>query len=122
MLLKLYEAAVETAEQGVRQIGSSTRRVESATRLRMLRILAQLVDGLDLSQGDLPAQVQRLLLFGLQSVETDNADRWASLSRVLATLYEGFVTIRDEAVAAERAGEVPPLSGQTRRETLSLHG
>ena len=68
------------------------------------------------------AQVQRLLLFALQNVETDDLKRWTSTSRVLSTLHEGFSAIRLEAIAAERAGEVPPLSGQTRRDTLSLHG
>lgn len=122
MLLKLYEAAIECADLVVGQLTSPTQRVEPATRTRMQRILGQLLDGLDLSQGDLPAQVQRLLLFALQSVETNDLERWTSMSRVLSTLLEGFSEIRVDAIAAERSGEIPPLSGQIRRETLGLHG
>ena len=122
MLLKLYAAAVETARQGTLQIESPTGRVESSTRTHMQRIIAQLVEGLDLSQGEVPAQVQRLLLFALQSVETDDLERWSSTTRVLTTLHDAFTAIRQEAIAAERAGEIPPLNGQSRSETLSLHG
>lgn len=121
MLLKLYEATIECAESGVSQI-ESRQKVESATRTRMQRLLGQLVDGLDLSQGDVATEVQRLLLFTLQGSETNDLKLWTSMSRVLSTLHEGFNAIRLEAIAAERTGEVPPLSGQTRRETLGLHG
>lgn len=121
MLLKLYAAAVDTADRGVQQIQASGR-VESDTRIRMQRIIGQLIDGLDLSQGDVPAQVQSLLLFSLKSTGGNDEREWASMSRVLSTLHEGFSAIRPEAIAAERKGEVPPLAGQSRRETLSLHG
>ncbi len=121
MLLKLYAAAVETADQGSKQI-ATTQKVAPETRTRMLRIVGLLVDGLDLSQGEVPAQVQRLLLFTLQCTERDDHNEWISMSRVLASLLEGFGSIRAEAVAAERTGEVPPLAGQSRRETLSMHG
>lgn len=122
MLLKLYAAAVETADQGARQLQSNPPKVSHETRVRMQRILGQLVDGLDLSQGEIPAQVQRLLLFALQCSERDNPTEWTSTSRVLSTLRDGFSSIRPEAIAAERAGEVPPLAGQSRRDTLSMHG
>lgn len=122
MLLKLYAAAVETADQGVRQLQTGSQKVAGETRVRMQRILGQLVDGLDLSQGEVPAQVQRLLLFALQCSERNNIAEWTSMSRVMNTLHEGFSSIRSEAIAAERSGEVPPLAGQSRRDTLSMHG
>jgi flagellin-specific chaperone FliS len=121
MLLKLYAAAIETAEQGAKQI-ASTDKVAQETRIRMQRIVGLLVDGLDLSQGEVPAQVQRLLLFALQCSERDIHKEWTAMSRLFSTLHDGFVSIRAEAVAAERSGEIPPLAGQSRRETLSMHG
>jgi hypothetical protein len=121
MLIQLYAAAVETAGNGARQLASS-RLVEGSTRTRMQRILGQLVEGLDLSQGEIPAQVQRLLLFSLDCAASDDAAQWESMTRVLASLHEGFLGIRREAVEAERRGEIPPLAGHPRRETLSLHG
>jgi hypothetical protein len=121
MLIQLYAAAVAAASDGARQIASS-QRVETSTRMLMQRILGQLSDGLDLSQGDVPAQVQRLLLFSLNCVSSDDAAQWESMTRVLSSLHEAFQGIRREAVEAERQGEIPPLAGHARRDTLSLHG
>jgi hypothetical protein len=122
MLLKLYAAAIETADLGATHLRSKSGKVEHATRVRIQRILGQLVDGLDLSQGEVPAQVQRLLLFALQCSERDQLEEWTSMSRVFVTLRDGFSAIRAEAIAAERSGQIPPLAGQSRRETLSVHG
>ncbi|MEZ6062775.1 MAG: hypothetical protein R3C19_20720 [Planctomycetaceae bacterium] len=108
MLIHIYEQTINSLRAGQRILEQNGGDLFAA-RIDAQRKILLIVDGLALDQGGTPMQVLRLCLFALEQVRSDSAESWASAAKVLETVRDGFVEIREEARAAERDGLIPAL-------------
>ncbi len=109
MLLTIYEHVVASLTEGAVLLEQHKPGELLPVRIRAQKALLAVADGLDLEQGELPTQVLRLVVFALDQVRTDEADRWRSAARVMSTLRDGFAEIQDQMRLAEYDGKIPAL-------------
>ncbi len=108
MLIHVYDHAIDSLRAGQRILQEEAGDCIGA-RIDAQRKILLIADGLALDHGDTPMQILRLCVFALDQIRTDSADAWAAAARVLETVREGFLGIRDEARAAEHSGLIPQL-------------
>ena len=78
-------------------------------RPAMFCVPMQILGGLDLKYGEQTENIRDLCLFVLNRLgRGTEADLRAAL-KVLRTLRNAFHGIREEAIQAERRGEIPPV-------------
>lgn len=109
MLLVVYEQTIASLQNGIDVIAAGRTSDLASVRLRTMKCLVTIIDGLNPNAGDTPQQILRLCLFVLDQIETDQLDSWQSALRIMHTLHEGFQEIQDEAREAEHRGEIPAL-------------
>jgi flagellin-specific chaperone FliS len=109
MLLALYDGAIERLEQALVALQKNDSASAEPLLIRAQLIVGGLASGLDLSQGDLPINVLRILEFAAAGICTRKAERIEGALKVLRTLREGFEEIRPGALALERNGTVPAV-------------
>ena len=110
MLLAAYDGTIARLEQAVEYLNNN----ESSTKaqpllVRAQRIVLELYAGLDLRQGEIPANMQRLYLFVLHCISVAEIDKVESAIQILSKIREGLRSIRLEAIALERNGVVHPV-------------
>ncbi|MBL8817653.1 MAG: hypothetical protein JNL58_16625 [Planctomyces sp.] len=109
MLLVVYEQTIDAIQRGADAIAAGRTNELISIRLRTMKCLVTIIDGLNQNAGDTPQQILRLCLFVLDQVETDELESWQSALKIMQTLYDGFQGIQDEAREAEHRGEIPAL-------------
>ncbi len=109
MLLLIYEKAVQALQEGVRQISQQNFAELPETRLAAHRALLMIAEGLNLQDGEVPAQVMRLCLFALEKSSGSSKQDWQAAAEIIQTLREGFLEIQDDARTAEYSGRIPAL-------------
>ena len=112
MLSQLYVAAFE-ATQLAAEIMPKDPSAAASYRLRAISLVNAIESGLDLNQGDLPLQIQRLCHFVHQCLLGTDIEKMQAAARVLKNLSDGFSEIREEANRLEQEGLIPglPTSG-----------
>ncbi|MBX3440676.1 MAG: hypothetical protein KF861_24510, partial [Planctomycetaceae bacterium] len=83
-------------------------------------LIAELMDGVDAENGDLPRNVQRLLGFCLSRVAANGEAEWSAAGSILTQLRDSFRAIRDQAVQLEQSGEIPPIDLGMPEMTLAV--
>ena len=107
MLIALYGKCLS---QICAAADSSASKVDARqSALKAVQILIQLRAGVDHEQGSLPQQMSRLLEFAKHSLLDGTAKGVSAAHRIVSTLYEAFVDIREEAVELETMGAIPEL-------------
>ena len=108
-MLLIYDQAVATLSEGVRLLENNRLAELHPVSLKAMRTLLMIADGLNLDQGELPAQVMRLVVFSLDQIKTQSPQAWRDAARVMSTLREGFQEIQEQARQDEYAGRIPAL-------------
>ena len=114
MLLALYVRAEETLSQLAAGAGDA-----AAQRLKLVRLLLGIRQGLDFQHGELPQNIDRLCEFIQQQALHGGPDELASAQQVLRTLREAYQAIRDEAADLEASGQIPSAAADATWERLA---
>lgn len=109
MLLVIYDQTMISLEEGMRLLEEDRSSHLAPVRLRAMRALLAIVDGLDLKQGELPTQIMRLLEFSVEQIKSQSPEAWRSAANVIGKLREGFLEICDQARKDEYEGRIPAL-------------
>ena len=109
MLIALYEAGIRNVDQLIEshRAGDSDR--AATHRTKAIRVVLELIAGLDHSHGDLPHQLARLCEYMQSALLTGEEADYHSVRHVLVTLRDAFEGIRGEAATLEHDGAVPPI-------------
>ncbi|MCA9011659.1 MAG: hypothetical protein KDB01_18025 [Planctomycetaceae bacterium] len=110
MLLVVYDQTVFALDEGQRLLAEKRTSELPGVRLKAMRALVAIVDGLDLAQPGLPVQILRLVEFSLEQIKSDSADAWRAASNVIGKLREGFLEIQEQARVDEYEGRIPALN------------
>ena len=110
MLLVVYNLTVAALDEGARLIEENRTAELTPVRIRAMRRLVAIADGLDLNQEGLPIQILRLVEFSLEQIRSDSAKAWRAAAEVISTVREGFSEIQDEARNDECEGRIPALT------------
>jgi flagellar protein FliS len=109
MLILVYDQAVSALSEGARLLEQNRKAELPAVKLRAMKTLLAIAEGLNLQKGELPIQVLRLVVFALDQVRIESAEAWQSAENVISTLRAGFLEIQDEARKDEYEGRIPAL-------------
>lgn len=109
MLVLIYDQAVTTLKEGARLLEQDRASEITPVSLKAMRTLLAIFEGLNLSKGDLPVQVLRLVVFAMDQITTRSPEAWRSAAAVMDTLREGFLEIQDQARKDEFEGRIPAL-------------
>jgi flagellin-specific chaperone FliS len=109
MLILVYDQAVSALSEGARLLEQNRKAELPAVKLRAMKTLLAIAEGLNLQKGELPIQVLRLVVFALDQVRIESAEAWRSAESVISTLRAGFLEIQDEARKDEYEGRIPAL-------------
>jgi flagellar protein FliS len=109
MLILVYDQAVSALSEGARLLEQNRKAELPAVKLRAMKTLLAIAEGLNLQKGELPIQVLRLVVFALDQVRIESAEAWRSAESVISTLRAGFLEIQDEARKDEYEGRIPSL-------------
>lgn len=113
MLLALYDKSLLAIDAGI-VVLSAERTIEvPPARVQVQRLLLGLIDGMDIEKDETSQNLARLLMFSIRKTGTDDVQGWQDARRIVQTLREAFAGVRDEAVQAERLGEIPPIDWRT---------
>lgn len=110
MLLVVYDQTVFALDEGQRLLAENRTSELPGVRLKAMRALVAIVDGLDLAQPGLPVQILRLVEFSLEQIKSDSPDAWRAASNVISKLREGFLEIQEQARVDEYEGRIPALN------------
>jgi flagellar secretion chaperone FliS len=109
MLILVYDQAVSALSEGARLLEQNRKAELPAVKLRAMKTLLAIAEGLNLQRGELPIQVLRLVVFALDQVRIESAEAWRSAESVISTLRAGFLEIQDDARKDEYEGRIPAL-------------
>ena len=109
MLILVYDQAVSALSEGARLLEQNRGAELPAVKLRAMKTLLAIAEGLNLQKGELPIQVLRLVVFALDQIRIESAEAWRSAESVISTLRAGFLEIQDEARKDEYEGRIPAL-------------
>ena len=109
MLILVYDQAVSALSEGARLLEQNRKAELPAVKLRAMKTLLAIAEGLNLQKGELPIQVLRLVVFALDQVRIESAEAWRTAESVISTLRAGFLEIQDEARKDEYEGRIPAL-------------
>lgn len=106
MLIALYDRTIATVRFAQSAYESGNMNLVANKLLEVNRLMLGLHSGLDTENSEIAQNVGRLLNFVTLRINERNFDE---AIRFLDELHASFSTIRDEAAALERSGEIPPL-------------
>ncbi len=113
MLLALYDKALLMVEAGIHLLEQGRIEDISPARVQVQRLLLGLIDGMDLEKDETSQKMAQVLMFAMRRASLDDPSAWRDALRIIQPLSDAFHEIRDQAVAAERRGEIPPLDWGT---------
>ena len=109
MLIGLYDKTLETLRLGIAAKQAEDAEQFETERIKAYRLILALLEGIDVRHGDLAQNIQRICLYAVRLVWTGGVDSWEAAIRIIQPLHNSFVQIREEAVAMELEGAIPPL-------------
>lgn len=109
MLLLIYDKTLSTLNEGARLLDQNRIPELLAVRIRAMKALLAIADGLDVEQGELAVSIMRLVIFAIDQIRTSDSAAWRNAAQVLSTVREGFLEIQDQARRDEYEGRIPAL-------------
>ena len=114
LLLALYDGAIERLNRAIADLNRGDRAAAFPLIARAQLIVGELTSGVRVGvDPELGTNMLRLYDFVTHQLRHCDADHLQDAVGVLCTLREGFQTIRPEAVALERSGQIPPVNDPT---------
>ena len=110
LLIALYDKTLQTLATGIEALQAEDKAGFESERITAYRCIVALLDGIDVEQGEVARNVQRLCMYSIRLVLDGTVEHWETAMRILRRLHDSFVQIRDQAVALELNGEIPPLN------------
>lgn len=110
MLIRIYDAVIQSFDEGGAILRSDDQHGIVACRILAQKRVLMIVEGLDTEHDPNTQNILRLCMFALEQILSDDADKWAALSRIFDTIRDGFLQIQDEAREAEQRGDIPRLN------------
>ena len=116
MLLSLYDRAIATIRFAQYAKEANDNQLLTRKLLEANRVMLALHGGLNTEEFDMAVAVGQLLNFVMLRLEQHNFEEAVYF---LEKLQTSFGQIRDEAVALERAGKIPPMSASKGLDTVA---
>lgn len=109
MLLAAYDGAIQRTGQALELVKIGDKSQAIPLLVRAQRILLELYAGLDVSQGEIPQNMQKLYIFVMHRFSVGDAESLQSALDMLHTIRGGLGSIREEAVELEQKGKLHPV-------------
>ena len=109
MVIAVYDATIESVEEVISRMQDDQLAEAALAKSQALVRLGLIESGLDLNYGSIPQKIKDLCGFVERSLLTSNLNDIRASIPVLKNLRDGFVGIRDQAIAMEESGELPKL-------------
>lgn len=109
MLIDLYTETISELRRVEEALRTKADLEANSHRLKVSVLIEAIVSGIDIEQGETPAQVLQLCEFIMHSVTRGDLERIEAGIQALETIKSGFLEIQDEATELEKSGEIPPL-------------
>ncbi|MEX2288670.1 MAG: flagellar protein FliS [Planctomycetaceae bacterium] len=119
MLIALYDAEIDCLKRCQQAYLEHDTVAWKREALYAERIVVELLAGLDLNFGEIPARLQDLYLFVLNGIATGGKQGLDSSIKVLTELRDAFQAIRLEAIALEQSGEISPAESVRMIDSLA---
>ena len=113
MLIALYGAGIRNVEQLIDAARDSDDALTATCRTKAVRVIVELLAGLDHSYGELPQRLTQLFEFMQHALLTGELADFRAVRDSLVTLRDGFVEIRDPAAQLEEVGAIAPMQHST---------
>ncbi len=113
MLLAAYNGTIARLEEAVQLINNDQTNKAQPLLIRAQRLVIELYAGLDLSQGAIPENMQKIYIYVLSCLTKPDVENVESAVKLLTTIREGLESIRVEAIALEQQGVITPISSDT---------
>lgn len=111
MLLALYDATIKSLKSAVQNLEAGQADAAQRDIFFTQRCVTELMAGLDMRQGELPVRMLQLFSFIMERlIAAHPADLQASVN-ILTTLRDAFAEVREDALAMEAEGRIPPVDG-----------
>lgn len=107
MLLAIYEAAIKATDEVVEKLRAEREHEAALSRAQALVLVSLIESGLDTDRGEIPEKIKDLCGFVERSLLSLDMEQIEAAARVLRNLHQGFLGIKDEAIALEGAGAIP---------------
>lgn len=109
MLLALYNGAISQLNRAIESLAQGDTDAATQNRLKASRIVMEILGGVDMQYGELPANIVRLCTFVISEIGKQDRESLRSAISVLETLRQGFEDIKQEAIALEGEGKIPAI-------------
>ncbi len=110
-LLALFDAAIERTAQTLDALGGPDPIAAAILRTKARLLVLGLWSGVDIQRGELATNLVKLYEFAAYALAEGTEKEIRAALSVLQTIRDGYGGIRDEAVALENDGAIPPLDG-----------
>jgi flagellin-specific chaperone FliS len=110
MVLGLYDGAVSALRQAAEAITGGDDLRATTQLLQAHRFVIGILSGIDPDAGQIALDLQRLCLFVVERLKERDVQ---PALEILTILRDGFEAIRPEAMALERAGEIPEFCDES---------
>lgn len=108
LLIRLYDEAIKKIDVAIQYHDHSPSETEvTLSCLKAVEFVQAIQLGLDLSQGEVPHNVNRLCEFAMHEILSQDRNRLLAAKRVLSTLVSGYQAVQTEAEEYERTHLVP---------------
>lgn len=109
LLIALYDRAAETLDKVAEAIRAKSDAPRFESHAKAILLMEQIVAGIDPAVASSSADVFRICEFAMNGLDAEDVDSILAAAKAFRTLREGFAAVRDDAIAMERRGEIPPL-------------
>ena len=116
MLLALYDRAITAVQASSLAKDANNESLMKTNILEAHKLILALHSGLKTEECEVAGNVARLLNFVMRRIEEH---QFEEANHFLEQLHNSFSQIREEAIARERNGEIPPLDDANVVDTVA---
>jgi flagellin-specific chaperone FliS len=114
MLLAAFDGTISRLEKAHALIEQGEAAQAQPMLLTAQRLVLALYEGIDLRQGEIPANMQQLYLYVLGSIGVGEKLDLPGAIKVMKIIQSGLLDIKDTANELERSGQLQPVTESPR--------
>lgn len=114
MLLAAFDGTITRLEKAHALIEQGDAAQAQPMLLTAQRLVLALYEGIDLRQGEIPANMQQLYLYVLGSIGVGEKLDLPGAIKVMKIIQRGLLDIKDTANELERSGQLQPVTESPR--------